>query len=312
MRASAALEHRIAAVREFNRFYTQKIGMLQEGLLDSPFSLPEARVLYELAHRDAPTASDIAGDLALDAGYLSRILRGFRRRGFLRRQTSADDARRRRLSLTASGHAAFAPLDERSRRDIGTWLGKLPEPDQTRLVGAMKAIRGLLSPELAAPPVYVLRPHRPGDIGWITWRHGVLYAAEYGWDETFEAMVAAMMARFIENFDARRECCWIAEQEGEPVGSVALVDEGNGVARLRILLVEPAARGHGIGRRLVAECLRCARRAGYRKIVLSTYSVLLAARRIYEAAGFRRVAQRQERAYGKRLLAETWELDLRA
>lgn len=312
MRASAALEHRIAAVREFNRFYTQKIGVLQEGLLDSPFSLPEARVLYELAHRDAPTASDIAGDLALDAGYLSRILRGFRRRGLLRRETSADDARRRQLSLTASGHAAFAPLDERSRRDIGTWLGKLPEPDQTRLVGAMKAIRGLLSPELAAPPVYVLRPHRPGDIGWITWRHGVLYAAEYGWDETFEAMVAAMMARFIENFDARRECCWIAEQEGEPVGSVALVDEGNGVARLRILLVEPAARGHGIGRRLVAECLRCARRAGYRKIVLSTYSVLLAARRIYEAAGFRRVAQRQERAYGKRLLAETWELDLRA
>jgi len=310
MRASAALEHRIAAVREFNRFYTQKIGVLQEGLLDSPFSLAEARVLYELAYRDKPTAGDIARDLGLDAGYLSRILRGFQRRRFVRRETSTDDARQRRLFLTAPGHAAFVPLDERSRRDIATLLAQLPDPDQTRLVAAMKAIRGLLSPEPAAPPVFVLRPHRPGDIGWITWRHGVLYAAEYGWDERFEAMVAAIMARFIDNFDARRECCWIAEQEGEPVGSVALVDERDDIARLRMLLVEPAARGHGIGRRLVEECLRFARRVGYRKIVLSTYSVLIAARRIYETAGFRRVARRQERAYGKRLVAETWELVL--
>jgi DNA-binding MarR family transcriptional regulator/GNAT superfamily N-acetyltransferase len=308
--SAATLEHRIAAVRHFNRFYTQKIGVLQEGLLDSSFSLAQARVLYELAHRDEPTASEIARDLALDPGYLSRMLRGFRRRGLLRRETSADDARQRRLSLTTSGRVAFAPLDARSRQDIGALLDQLPETEQGRLVVAMKTIQELLSPEAEAPRAYVLRSHRPGDIGWIIWRHGVLYAGEYGWDETFEAMVATVMARFIAHFDARRECCWIAEQEGGPIGTVAIVDEGNGVARLRVLLVEPAARGHGIGRRLVEECLRFARRAGYRKIILSTYSALVAARRIYEAAGFRVVAQHKERAYGKRLTAETWELTL--
>jgi DNA-binding MarR family transcriptional regulator/GNAT superfamily N-acetyltransferase len=307
---AAALEHRIAAVRRFNRFYTQKIGVLQEGLLESRFSLAEARVLYELAHRDRPTASDIARELSLDPGYLSRILRGFQRRGLLRREASASDARQRRLSLTSAGRAAFAPLDARSRQDIGTLLDTLPEAEQTRLVTAMNSIERLLSPDPAAAPIYVLRPHRPGDIGWITWRHGVLYAAEFGWDERFEATVAAIMARLVDNFDARRECCWIAEREGEPVGSVALVDDGDRVARLRVLLVEPAARGHGIGRRLVDECLRFARHAGYQKIVLSTYSVLVAARRIYEAAGFRLAAQHPERAYGKRLVNESWELSL--
>jgi DNA-binding MarR family transcriptional regulator/GNAT superfamily N-acetyltransferase len=307
---AAALEHRIAAVRRFNRFYTQKIGVLQEGLLESRFSLAEARVLYELAHRDRPTASDIARDLSLDPGYLSRILRGFQRRGLLRREASASDARQRRLSLTAAGRAAFAPLDARSRQDIGTLLEALPEAEQTRLVAAMNSIERRLSPEPATTAVYVLRPHRPGDIGWITWRHGVLYAAEYGWDERFEAMVAAIMARLVDNFDARRECCWIAERDAEPVGSVALVDDGDRVARLRVLLIESAARGHGIGRRLVDECLRFARRAGYQKIVLSTYSVLVAARHIYEAAGFRLAAQHPERAYGKRLVSESWELSL--
>ena len=307
---AAAPEHRIAAVRRFNRFYTQKIGVLQEGLLESPFSLAEARVLYELAHRDEPTASDIARDLDLDPGYLSRILRGFQRRALLRREASAADARQRRLSLTAAGRTAFAPLDDRSRHDIGALLATLPETGQARLVAAMSVVEELLSPESHAAAAYVLRPHRPGDIGWITWRHGALYAAEYGWDERFEAMVAAIMARFVENFDPRRECCWLAERQGEPVGSVALVDDGNSMARLRVLLVEPSARGHGIGRRLAEECLRFARHAGYRKIVLSTYSVLVAARRIYEAAGFRLVAQQKERAYGKRLVAETWELAL--
>jgi DNA-binding MarR family transcriptional regulator/GNAT superfamily N-acetyltransferase len=307
---AAALEQRVAAVRRFNRFYTQKIGVLQEGLLESRFSLAEARVLYELARRDRPTASDIARELSLDPGYLSRILRGFQRRGLLRREASASDARQRRLSLTSAGRAAFAPLDARSRQDIGTLLDALPVAEQTRLVASMSAIERLLSPDPATATVYVLRPHRPGDIGWITWRHGALYAAEYGWDERFEAMVASIMARLVDNFDARRECCWIAEQEGEPVGSVALVDDGNGVARLRVLLVEPAARGHGIGRRLVDECLRFARHAGYQKIVLSTYSVLVAARRVYEAAGFRLAAQHPERAYGKRLVNESWELSL--
>jgi DNA-binding MarR family transcriptional regulator/GNAT superfamily N-acetyltransferase len=307
---AAALEQRVAAVRRFNRFYTQKIGVLQEGLLESRFSLAEARVLYELARRDRPTASDIARELSLDPGYLSRILRGFQRRGLLRREASASDARQRRLSLTSAGRAAFAPLDARSRQDIGTLLDALPVAEQTRLVASMSAIERLLSPDPATATVYVLRPHRPGDIGWITWRHGALYAAEYGWDERFEAMVASIMARLVDNFDARRECCWIAEQEGEPVGSVALVDDGNGVARLRVLLVEPAARGHGIGRRLVDECLRFARHAGYQKIVLSTYSVLVAARLVYEAAGFRLAAQHPERAYGKRLVNESWELSL--
>ena len=307
---AAAPEHRIAAVRRFNRFYTQKIGVLQEGLLDSPFSLAEARVLYELAHRDEPTASDIARDLGLDPGYLSRILRGFQRRGLLRREASPADARQRRLSLTATGRTAFAPLDERSRQDTGVLLDILPETAQARLVAAMSLVEELLSPESHAVGAYVLRPHRPGDIGWITWRHGALYAAEYGWDERFEAMVAAIMARFVDNFEPRRECCWIAERQGEPVGSVALVDDGNSIARLRVLLVEPSARGLGIGRRLVEECLRFARYAGYRKIVLSTYSVLVAARRIYETSGFRLVAQHKERAYGKRLVGETWELAL--
>jgi DNA-binding MarR family transcriptional regulator/GNAT superfamily N-acetyltransferase len=307
--SSPALEDRVAAVRRFNRFYTQKIGVLQEGLLESPFSLAEARVLYELVRHDRPTASAIARELSLDPGYLSRMLRGFQRRGLLRREPMAGDARQRHLSLTPAGQAAFAPLDARSREDVGALLGSLPETEQTSLIAAMAAIERLLSPP-SLPAAVVLRPHRPGDIGWITSRHGVLYAAKYGWDERFEVMVAAIVARLVEHFDARRECCWIAEQEGEPIGSVALVDDGDAVARLRVLLVEPRARGLGIGRRLVAECLRFARHAGYRKIVLSTYSVLVAARRIYEVAGFRLVAQQPERAYGKKLVQETWELPL--
>ena len=308
--SAAALEQRVAAVRRFNRFYTQKIGVLQDGLLDSPFSLAEARVLYELAHRESSTASEIARELSLDPGYLSRILRGFQRRGLLQRAVLASDARQRRLSLTSAGRSAFAPLDARSRQDVGALLGALPEAEQATLVSAMNAIDRLLSPESRQGTVYVLRPHRPGDIGWITWRHGVLYAMEYGWDERFEAMVATIMARLVEHFDARRECCWIAEQDGEPVGSVALVDDGDRVARLRVLLVEPRARGLGIGRRLVDECLRFARRAGYGKIVLSTYSVLIAARRIYETAGFGLVTQHRERVFGKRLISESWELAL--
>jgi DNA-binding MarR family transcriptional regulator/GNAT superfamily N-acetyltransferase len=308
--SAAALEHRIAAVRRFNRFYTQKIGVLQEGLLESPFSLAEARVLYELDRHDRPTANEIARELSLDPGYLSRILRGFQRRGLLRREPMEGDARQRHLSLTPAGQAAFAPLDARSREDVGTMIGALPKTEQTSLIAAMAAIERVLSPASIPPAVCVLRPHRPGDIGWIIWRHGVLYAAEYGWDEHFEAMVAAIAAKLVENFDVRRECCWIAEQEGESIGSVALVNDGDHVARLRVLLVEPRARGFGIGHRLVAECLRFARHAGYRKIVLSTYSVLVAARRIYEVAGFRLVAQHPERACGKRLVQETWELPL--
>jgi DNA-binding MarR family transcriptional regulator/GNAT superfamily N-acetyltransferase len=306
----AAFEERVASVRRFNRFYTQTIGVLDEGLLHSPFSLAEARVLYELAHRQRPTASEIARDLHLDPGYLSRILRGFRRRGLIERAAADGDARRRHLSLTAAGRAAFAPLDARSREEIGALIGRLPDNAQAKLVGAMRAIETLLAADEEPAGDLVLRPHRAGDLGWIVGRHGALYAEEYGWDAEFEAMVAEIAARFLADFDVRRERCWIAERDDEPVGSVALVREGDRTARLRLLLVEPAARGHGLGRQLVAECLGFARRAGYRKVVLSTFNVLVAARRIYQAAGFRLVAEEPRRCFGHDLVEEGWQLAL--
>ncbi|HEX6442710.1 MAG TPA: helix-turn-helix domain-containing GNAT family N-acetyltransferase [Stellaceae bacterium] len=297
-------------MRRFNRFYTQTIGVLDEGLLHSRFSLAEARVLYELAHRQRPSASEIARDLRLDPGYLSRILRGFRRRGLIERAAADGDARRRHLSLTEAGRMAFAPLDARSREEIGALIGRLPEGAQARLIGAMRMVETLLALDKAPTDNFVLRPHRAGDLGWIVGRHGALYAKEYGWDEDFEAMVAEIAARFLANFDARRERCWIAERDGEPVGSVALVAETDTIGRLRLLLVEPATRGCGLGRRLVEECLGFARQAGYCKVVLSTFNVLIAARRIYEAAGFRLVSEQPQRRFGHDLVEEYWELPL--
>jgi DNA-binding MarR family transcriptional regulator len=304
------IDRRVAAVRRFNRFYTQKIGVLQDGLLDSPFSLTEVRVLYELAHREQPTASELGKDLGLDAGYLSRVLRGFERRGLIERRPSKTDGRQNLLSLTDAGRAAFAPLDERSHSEIGAMLRPLPAPGQRRLIEAMGAIERLLGapPELAAP--YLLRPHRPGDLGWIVHRHGVLYAQEYGFDERFEALVAKVAAQFLQSFDARRERCWIAERAGEIVGSVLLVKGSDEVGKLRLLLVEPEARGLGIGTRLVEECERFARQAGYQKITLWTNSVLDAARRIYEKAGYRLVREEPHHSFGQDLVGETWELDL--
>ncbi|HEV8441074.1 MAG TPA: bifunctional helix-turn-helix transcriptional regulator/GNAT family N-acetyltransferase [Methylomirabilota bacterium] len=297
-------------MRRFNRFYTQRIGVLQEGLLGSPFSLAQGRVLYELAHRDTPTASELGRDLGLDAGYLSRIVRGFEKRGLLKRTPSKADGRQHLLSLTARGRAAFAPLDARSRDEIGAMLGRLSTAEQNRLTEAMRAIETLLGapPEPKVP--YILRPHRPGDMGWVVHRHGALYAQEYGWDERFEALVAGIVAKFIEHYDARRERCWIADKDGESVGSVFLVKRSKTEAKLRLLLVEPKARGLGIGGRLVDECVRFARLAGYRKITLWTNSVLRSARRIYQAAGFRLVHRERHESFGHDLVGETWELKL--
>jgi DNA-binding MarR family transcriptional regulator/GNAT superfamily N-acetyltransferase len=308
--ARAEFERRVAAVRRFNRFYTQKIGALHEGLLASTFSLTEARVLYELAHRDHLTASRLRRDLGLDAGYLSRILRRFERDALLARKTSAADGRQSILALTARGRTAFAPLDTRARDEIGTLLSTLSPRAQGRLVTALHEVETLLDapPEPRTP--YLLRPHQPGDMGWVVHRHGALYAREYGWDERFEALVATIVARFIEHYDARRERCWMAEKDGEVVGSVFLVKHTRTVAKLRLLLVEPHARGLGIGARLVDECVRFAREAGYRTLSLWTNSVLRAARRIYEEAGFRLVHRARHRSFGHDLVGETWELKL--
>ena len=305
-----ALDRRIAAVRRFNRFYTRQIGLLQDGYLDSPFSLTQVRVLYELAHRETTSASELSRELGLDAGYLSRILRGFERIGLIDRQASDIDARRSILRLTEQGREAFAPLDARSQEDIGAMLGGLPEPEQARLVEAMELIERLLGRRGEPRVPYVLRPHRPGDMGWVVHRHGVLYAREYGWDERFEALVASIVADFIERLDPRCERCWIAERGGEPVGSVFLVKGPESVAKLRLLLVEPEARGLGIGRHLVDECVRFARSVGYRTLTLWTNSVLVAARHLYEQAGFRLVHSEPHHSFGHDLVGETWELAL--
>jgi DNA-binding MarR family transcriptional regulator/GNAT superfamily N-acetyltransferase len=291
---------RAATVRAFNRFYTRQIHLLQEGILDSPLSLTEARVLFELAHREHPTATELSADLTLDPGYLSRILDAFSRKGYLKK-SSGSDRRQRHLSLTAGGRKIFATLDARSHREAAAMLAILSEPDQCRLIAAMKAIEKVLS---GAPPApYTLRSHRPGDIGWIIHRHGVLYAQEYGWDEKFEAMVAGIAQKFVDNFDPQRERCWIAEQDGNIVGSVTLVKKSATIAKLRLLYVEPSARGLGLGGRLVQECIRFALEAKYRKITLWTNSILLAARKIYAREGFRHISTDGD--------FETWDLDLR-
>lgn len=310
--AEQDIDRRIHAVRRFSRFYTRRIGMLGEGQLGSPFTLAETRVLYEIASRKDPSAAELVRDLWLDAGYLSRILAAFERRGLVARSADADDRRRRRLALTGAGRAAFAELDERSHREIGALLRRLPAEDQDRLVAALGAVERLLADSPEAPEAVVLRPHRPGDLGWIVHRHGVLYAAEYGWDATFEALVADVAAQFIRSFDPARERCWIAEQDGAILGSVFLVRQDEATAKLRLLYVEPAARGLGLGGRLVDACLRFADEAGYRAITLWTNSVLAAARRLYEARGFRLIRSEPHRSFGHELVSETWEKRLRS
>jgi len=312
--------NRIETIRAFNRFYTRRIGVLHEGLLDTPYSLAESRLLWEFAHHENPTATDLAHALDLDAGYLSRLLRSFKERGLIKSTRSSIDARHVHLSLTAAGRKAFAPLNTRSCEQVAGLLGALPEAAQQQLLQAMDTIEHLLgdkAPQHGAPP-YLLRPHRPGDIGWVIARHGALYAQEYRWDMRFEALVARIAADFVDRFDPAREACWIAEREGGNVGCVFLVqarDDSNheplpGVAQLRMLLVEPTARGLGIGARLVDECERFARLVGYRKITLWTNSLLYAARGIYQKAGYALVASESHHSFGHDLVGETWQKEL--
>jgi len=306
----SAFEGRVDAVREFNRFYTRRIGVLDEAYLGSRFSLTQVRVLYELAHRETATASELAGELGLDAGYLSRILRGFARRGVIAKVPATDDARKTILRLTQRGRRLIGPLEAKVREEIGAMLEAVPAAQQSRLVEAMRAIETGLAASKRARPAIALRSHRPGDMGWVVERHGSLYWKEYGWDETFEALVAGIVAKFIEHLDAKRERCWIAELDGEAVGCVFCVRKSKSVAKLRLLLVEPRARGLGIGRRLVDECIRFARAAGYRELTLWTNDVLVDARHIYERAGFRLVESERHHSFGKDLVGQNWTLRL--
>ena len=304
----------VSHVRSFNRFYTRQIGVLQEGLLRSPFSLTEVRVLYELAHRSGLTAGALCGELGLDPGYLSRTLSVFERRGLIVRKSSKVDGRQSLLRLTAKGRRVFAPLEARSNQQVAGMLAKLARPQRKRLVDAMHDVEDLLGDDKGSRPAdvaYLLRPHQPGDMGWVVHRHGVLYAQEYGYDERFEALVAKIVGDFIQKFDSRCERCWIAEKDGEIVGSVFLVRKSKTISKLRLLLVEPSARGLGIGRRLVSECVRFARQAGYNKMILWTQSELEAARHLYREAGFQLVRKEAHRSWGQEnLVSETWELKL--
>ncbi len=305
-------ELRVGAVRHFSRFYTREIGLLQAGFLNSPFSLTQARVLYELSRHKERTASEVASELGLDHGYLSRILRGFADDGLIDRERSKDDGRQVALSLTTKGRKAFAPIDARSQRDAATLLEKLPPEDQQRMVNAMSTIEALIGHKESKTRSYSLRTHRPGDMGWVVGRHGVIYGEEYGWDASIEALTAEICSNFLKNFDPERERCWIAEIDGEPVGSVFLVKEHgkDDVARLRLLIVDPKARGLGIGHRLVEECIRFAREAGYRTITLWTHAVLKGAREIYRRAGFTLTKEWVHDDFGKPEPAETWDLTL--
>jgi len=300
----------IESIRSFNRFYTRQIGVLEEGLLQSPYSLTEARIIYELAHHEQTTAAELASELKLDAGYLSRILRDFAQRGLIDKQPSETDGRQTVLSLTEAGQGAFALLNGRSRNQIEAMLNALSPADQNRLIESMNTIQALLgsTPERSVP--YLLRPHQPGDMGWVVARHGIFYNSEYGFDETFEGLVAEITGEFIKHFDPKRERCWMAEMNGEIVGSVFIVKKSDEVAKLRLLIVDPKARGLGIGKRLVDECIRYARQVGYRKITLWTNNVLTAARHIYQSAGFKLVAEDPHHSFGRDLVGETWDLDL--
>jgi DNA-binding MarR family transcriptional regulator/GNAT superfamily N-acetyltransferase len=311
MAKSATAAARIDAVRRFNRFYTRKIGVLRKGYLDSPFSLPEARVLYELDRRKNATASDIAAALDLDQGYLSRLLQQFEKRGLVTRTASKEDARRSHLSLTARGKKAFAPLDVRSQHDAVDLLTRLPDAEQQRIVSAMATIEGLSGEPAEKAKSYILREPRTGDFGWIVARNAELYWQEYRWGWPFEGICAQIVADFINKFDPKKERCWIAEMNGENVGTVMLVkDDKPGVARLRLLLVDPKARGLKLGGRLVDECVKFARKAGYKSMTLWTHENLTAARAIYAKAGFTLTSSEKKKSFGQKVVAEYWDMRL--
>ena len=307
---------RIAAVRRFSRFYTRQIGALRKTFLDTPYSLAEMRVLYELAQgtadNDGPTASDIARALDLDAGYLSRVLRNFEKRGLIARKTSKTDARQSHLSLTAKGRKTFAPAERRSNKDVADMLGRLGSNEQARLVNAMETIETLVRGENGGSKErsYILREPKHGDFGWIVSAHGRLYAEEYSWTDGFEGLVAQIVADFVSNFDPKRERCWIAEMDGENVGCVMVVKDSDEVARIRLLLVDRQARGLGLGTKLVDECVAFARAAGYKKMTLWTHSVLTAARHTYEKAGFTLTASEPRHTWGEDVVAEFWDMEL--
>jgi DNA-binding MarR family transcriptional regulator/GNAT superfamily N-acetyltransferase len=309
-RAVQQTSDRVAAVRRFNRFYTQRLGVLRDGWLDTSFSLSEARVLYEIKQRNHATATEVGQELGLDAGYLSRMLRGFEKRGLIRKQASPDDGRQSFLSMTAFGAKAFAPLEARTKQQVTAMLGRIAEPEQDRLVSAMQTIETLIDGAPAAAAV-TLREPRPGDFGTIVARHAVLYAEEYGWTENFEGLCAQIVADFVNNFDAKRERCWIAEVDGRYAGSVMLAkDADEGVARIRLLLVEPSARGLGVGRMLTEQCMSFATACGYRKITLWTHQVLTAARHINQSCGFKLVSSEKRRSWGQQVVSEHWDLEL--
>lgn len=306
----SSFEQRVSAVRRFSRFYTRQIGLLQDGLLDTQFSLTQARVLYELAQQQTCTATELAAALGLDHGYLSRILRLFDERGLVAKRRGNEDGRQVVLSLTTKGRLAIAKLDQLSQHEMAAMLGKMGEAEQIRVVAAMDTIERLIGPSTEDAPAFSLREHRPGDMGWVVARHGALYPAEYGWDNHIEALTAEIVAGFLKNFDPARERCWIAEMDGEPVGSIFLVRDNDAVARVRLLIVDPRARGLGIGRRLVEEAVAFARKAGYSSVTLWTHKVLTAARMIYVKAGFKLVEEWVHDEFGKPETSETWQLDL--
>jgi DNA-binding MarR family transcriptional regulator/GNAT superfamily N-acetyltransferase len=304
------LEGQIAAVHGFSRFYTRKLGIIEPKLLDSPWTLQQARIIYEIADRKSCTATELAGALGLDAGFLSRTLQALQRQHIVARQPSKTDGRVAEIALTAKGRAAFAELDSRSRRDVAALLGRLDGDARAAIVNAMAAIEHRLEPQAPRQQGFLLRSHRPGDIGWIVSRHGALYAQEFGWDISFEALVAEIAAQFVRVYDPLREHCWIAEIDGEPAGSIMLVKASDEVAKLRLLFVDKNARGFGVGRALTEQCIRFARDAGYSSITLWTQSMLVAARAIYQRAGFRKISQEKHHSFGADLVGETWELKL--
>ena len=299
----------VDAVRRFNRFYTRRIGVLHSSYLGSPFPLPQARVLYEIGHRGECTASELGAELDIDLGYLSRLIQGLKRQHLVQGEPARHDARHIRLTLTPKGRKAFASLDETSRRTMGDMLAPLARGERERLVAALQTVETVLEPRASKSEI-TLRAHRPGDMGWVVERHGVLYGEEYGWGALFEALVADIVAKFLRHFDPKREHCWIAERDGERVGSVFVVRETDTIAKLRLLLIEPQARGAGLGKRLVEECIAFARKAGYRKLVLWTHANLLAARAIYAKLGFRKVKSEPHRQFGVAVVGEYWELPL--
>jgi DNA-binding MarR family transcriptional regulator/GNAT superfamily N-acetyltransferase len=298
-------EDRVNAVRAFSRFYTNLIGLLREGLLRSPYSLTEARVIFELAQRRSTDLAELRRRVDIDAGYLSRILARFETDGLATRERSKADGRRQIIRLTAQGWAAFKMLDARSTEQIRALLSRLTDEEQRRLIGAMKIIEEIVE-RSPRPEPYLLRPLGPGDFGWVVHRHGVLYAEEYGWDESFEGLVARIVGDYVDHRDPRRENAWIAEVDGEPVGCVFCVKKEERTAQLRLLLVDPRARGMGIGSRLVEECMRFARRAGYEQMLLWTNDVLEDARRIYERAGFTLVEEERHHSFGHDLVGQNW------